>query len=318
MKVSNKVVGPSLALFAVAAGAAVFAAGNARGAPSLGQILKFDQQPLNNVNINGAVYNGHDEASWASINTASGGYSGPGVADDFADLYNTPVVRISWWGSYSAPSGTVITPVPNFLISFEADVPVSPNNPFSHPGSPLLVQTLTRDTSGGLPPADQFTEQSVSGASNLYFYNGELSIPFPEQANTVYWLKIAALLPSPSPSVTWGWHNRDYTTQDTLASTPPAVTPGEHNANTAAFPVWSFQDDAVTSALNYFPANGVVDETNFKPLFYQDTVDGPTGISSFSEDMAYQLYTTPEPATLGLVVVGGLGLLLKRKQTRSA
>ncbi len=316
MKVSNTLVGQSLALFAVAAGAAMFAAGNARGDPYPWQILKFDQQPLNNVNINGAVYNGTDEPSWAILNTA-GSYSGPGVADDFADLYNTPVVHISWWGSYLTPTGAVPTLVPNFQVTFESDVPVSSNNPFSHPGSVLLTQTLTRaTTAAGPPPADQFTEQAVTSASNLFLYNGELSIPFPETANTVYWLKIVALLP-PNTTSQWGWHNRNYTLQDTLASTPPAVTPGEHNAGTAASPVWSFQDDAVTSSFNYFPANGVVSETDYKPLFYHDGVDGPTGISSFSEDMAYQLYT-PEPASLALLAAGGLGLLLKRKRMRFA
>jgi hypothetical protein len=318
MKVyGKKMVGPSLALFAVAAGAAMFAAGNARGDPYPWQILKFDQQPLNNVNIGGAVYNGTDEASWASLNS-SGGFSGPGVADDFADLYNTPVVHVSWWGSYLSTT-TAPTPVPSFQLTFESDVPASPTNSFSHPGSVLLTQTLTRSTSTGfLPPPDQFTEQLVTGTSNLYKYNGELSIPFPEQANTVYWLKIVALL-NPNSTSTWGWHNRNYTLQDTLASTPPAVSPGEYNAApaTSPFPVWSFQDDAVTSAFSYFPANGVVEESSFTPLFYHDTVDGPTGISSFSEDMAYQLYT-PEPATLGLLAAGGLGLLLKRKRMRSA
>ncbi len=319
MKVSNTLVGQSLALFAVAAGAAMFAAGNARGDPYPGQILKFDQEPLNNVNINGAVYNGTDEASWATSSTSTGGYSGPGVADDFADLYNTPVVHISWWGSYlPTPVVPPVTPVSQFLISFESDVPASPTGGFSHPGSPLLVQTLTRaTTSVGPPPPDQFTEQAVSGASNLYFYNGELSIPFQEKANTVYWLKIVALL-GPSDTSQWGWHNRDYTTQDLLASTPPAVVPGERNVNTAASPVWSFQDDAVTSSFNYFPTNGVVEETNFSPLFYHDNADGPTGISSFSEDMAYRLYTTPEPDSLALLAAGGLGLLLKRKRMRFA
>ena len=56
----------------------------------------------------------------------------------------------------------------------------------------------------------------------------------------MYWLKIVALVdvppgcPFPDPDQPptfvprWGWHNRDYTIMDPLASTPPAVVPGEH------------------------------------------------------------------------------------------
>ena len=37
-------------------------------APGTG-IIKFSQEPLNNVAINGAIYNGHDESSYATLGT---------------------------------------------------------------------------------------------------------------------------------------------------------------------------------------------------------------------------------------------------------
>ena len=65
----------------------------------------------------------------------------------------------------------------------------------------------------------------------LYEYNAELKIPFNQVADTVYWLKIAALVDplvdaDPGTRIEWGWHNRDWTLTDLLASPVPA--PGEH------------------------------------------------------------------------------------------
>ena len=100
------------------------------------------------------------------------------------------------------------------------------------------------------PPAPStFTEKLIRGpdpilGESLYEYNAELRMgkEFNEVKDTVYWLKIVALvdLPvvgfagfdpynpqnfTPFPVTQWGWHNRDYTIQDTLAS--PNVAPGE-------------------------------------------------------------------------------------------
>src|SRR5439155_24180976 len=95
------------------------------------------------------------------------------------------------------------------------------------------------------------TETLINGnvPEHLYQYNAELNLgqSFPEKQDTVYWLKIVAL--TQDTSLTWGWHNRDYTTQDLLASTSPAVIPGENNIGNAASPIWHFQDDAVRGGM---------------------------------------------------------------------
>src|SRR6478672_6317506 len=117
----------------------VFLRAVASADPLPGERLKFRQWPLNNgllpepVNAAGAPFPGHDELSTAIPVDGANFYSGTYMADDFADKFNSPVVHVRWWGSYlnqSLPTNAV--GVRRFLISFENDVPVGPNNPFSH------------------------------------------------------------------------------------------------------------------------------------------------------------------------------------------
>jgi hypothetical protein len=246
------------------------------------------------------------------------------MADDFADKFSQPVVHVSWWGSYMNQTGTLPNRVQRFLISFETDVPSTGTGSFSRPGVPLLSQVVTK---GPLAPlSGTFTEtvQSPGGAplnEDLYKYNAELRLPFPEIADTVYWLKIVALVnPAVEGPIQWGWHDRDYTQFDPLASSPPIVNPGERNLGTATFPVWHFQDDAVSGNVVGLldPNQNVVqlDQSGYLPQNYLDNLDGPTGISQFSKDLAFELYTVPEPATAGtaLMAIGTTTLLRRRRR----
>jgi len=321
-------------------------------------ILKFSQRPMNGTTIvspdgNVGVYWGHDELSTAySAVTAAGRtpYRGTFMADDFADEFTSPVVHVKWWGSYLNNFTTPNIPVDKFLISFESDVPdPSPTNPddFSHPGDPLLNQIVTRVPIGGLTPGSgTYTEKEISPGGlplneRLYEYNAELHLDkeFFQKADTVYWLKIVALvdlppgLPWPDPSQPptiaprWGWHNRDYTIQDTLASTPPAVDPGERQVGTigppvGGVPIWHFQDDAVTGRvlINPFVPGGDimprVEQDSFRPTRYRAGADGPPIIADFSKDLAFELYTVPEPAAGALMLVGLASTLLIHRRGR--
>lgn len=318
-------------------------------------LLKFTQKPMIATAIpdnNGAVgiYQGHDELSTAYGFTQQPGaippvYQGKFMADDFADNLTSPVVHVKWWGSYKNDYIDPQMPVNKFLISFESDVPQGPNTPFSHPGSPLLNQVVTR---GALAPGSgTFTEKVIRGPDpllneSLYEYNAELhlNLDFPEKKDTVYWLKIVAMvdvLPgfqfppgnpnaSPIPVTQWGWHNRDYTLQDPLAS--PNVAPGETIVGQvgAGTPVWHFQDDSVAGDVRILPTttgylSPQIDQQNMLPQKYVDFADGPGGgtaafppISTFSKDLAFELYTTvPEPTGMALLAIGGLGIALRRK-----
>jgi hypothetical protein len=320
--------------------------------PLPGEILKFQQLPLNNgapvlnpvppvVGTNPtsslALFPGHDETSTAYVTAVDPGtglpdaWTGTYMADDFADKFNTPVVHVRWWGSYANNFlGANNQGVQRFLISFESDVPGTTAP--SHPGSPLLNQFVTKGVLA--PSSGTFTENLISPASAinplaLYQYNADLKLPFSEQPNTVYWLKIVALAPNDSAgaNISWGWHDRDWSIPDVLASMPPLVSPGEGvigfvpnpvNPGTT-LPVNHFQDDAVQGAVSILSsssANSItVQQTGFTPQHYIDGVDGPVGISQFSKDLAFELYTVPEPS--GLVLLGlGAGLLAARKWLR--
>ncbi len=312
--------------------------------PLPGQILKFQQLPLDGATITNpdgttAVYWGHDELSTAYGTYSAGGplvgYQGNFMADDFADRLDTPVVHVRWWGSYLQQDPT--QPVNEFLIAFESDIP-DPDGPtgpeYSRPGAPLLTQIVKRVAAGPTPPGS-FEEKLVSSGNpgqseDLYEYNAELNLgkEFFQKPDTVYWLKIVALVDGgpnvdPASATQWGWHNRDYTVMDPLASVPPTVVPGEHNPPPGVvpgtnIPVWHFQDDAVTGVLGITlnpnaPLMPDIQQDVLGPTRYVDLLDGPDGISQYSKDLAFELYTVPEPTTVALL---GLGLLCLGKRRR--
>lgn len=321
-------------------------------------LLKFDQQPMLATKIpdpNGTVqtYFGHDELStvYGFPSTAGANittYDGRFMADDFADNFNTPVLHVKWWGSYLGNVNNPNAPVNKFLISFESDQPSTSVPPtFSTPGQPLLNQVLNR-TGGPLTPGSgTFTEKLVQaatpGSDAVYEYNGELDIKnaFPEAAGKVYWLKIAAMVDvpggiqfppanPPAAATKWGWHNRDYTIKDTLAS--PVPSPGETQIGVIGgnnTPVYHFQDDAVTGDLHVDVSpplgtalNPFIHQAGYLPTFYVDGADGPgtaaaPGISHFSKDLAFQLFTqVPEPGACRLFLTGCVGIATLRRRFR--
>jgi hypothetical protein len=313
-------------------------------------VLKFSQRPMDAtpiVNDAGGttLYWGHDELSTAyssGVTAQPRIYQGTFMADDFADKFSSPVVHVKWWGSYLNNFQTQDYPVDKFLISFESDVPQSPNNPFSHPGEPLLNQIVRRVPVGSLAPGSgTYTEKPISPGGfplfeTLYEYNAELHLgkEFFQQPNTVYWLKIVALVdlpagvpvePPPTFAPRWGWHNRDYTIFDPLASTPPAVIPGEHLSGMIGpaplgTPIWHFQDDAVTGRIFVDTAGPmgeimpVIDQAEYAPTRYLPIADGPEIIGQYSKDLAFELYTVPEPGTCLLLVTGLAGVFMLRRR----
>lgn len=323
-------------------------------------VPKFSQKPMiatTMLNDNGTVdtFYGHDQLSTAygfeqQPNNTISIYQGRFMADDFADKLSTPVVHVKWWGSYF---GDIINlPVNKFLISFEADVPQSSTNPFSRPGQPLLNQIVTL---GPLSPGSgTYTEKVIRGPDpilneSLYEYNAELNFgkEFNQLPDTVYWLKITALIDvpttiqfdpyNPPAGITrWGWHNRDYTIQNTLASNNiagPPFPPGENIVGQVGpaiqpAPVWHFQDDAVRGDIRILPSavgfsSPLVFQPpqNMQPTNYLDLVDGPgltpngVNIGSFSKDLAFELYTTvPEPTSCLLLACGLTSTLFRRSR----
>jgi len=330
-----------------AACAAMFAA-SAKADPLPGQTLKFDQEPMRNTNVAGQIYFGHDELSTAYGVPSTAGpptnYRGTFMADDFADKFTTPVVHVTWWGSYIDNSNAAFPPQPHvqkFLIAWETDVPQVPGTTFSHPGTVIQSEVVTL---GALTPGT-FTETLDRPADpvlheELYKYNAQLALPFAQAPDTVYWLKIAALVDVPQPvtvppqpgTTQWGWHNRDYTINDLQASTPPNVSPGEHVDGLVPgtnVPIYHFQDDAVSGILDYTPvspAGPIINQFQMTPanyVFVNSTgvgpLDGPAGIEQHSKDLAFRLYTAvPEPASCLLMAIGLVGASAFRRRSSAA
>ncbi len=336
----------SLTLAAAACAAAIFAV-SAQADPLAGQVLKFDQEPMIATPLVGHIYFGHDELSTAyGVGNAANpplNYQGRFMADDFADKFSTPVVHLTWWGSYMNATAAPQPPVQKFLIAFETDVPQNPGVTFSHPGSVIQYEVVTPGT---LTPGT-FTETLERGpdpvlGEALYRYNAERKFPFAQQPDTVYWLKIAALVDVPQPVVVpvppgttqWGWHNRDYTINDPLASTSPAVSPGEFIDGTIPgtnIPIWHFQDDSVQGDLRFTPgapAGQQIIQLAMQPQNYVfvnsagvGPIDGPQGIELKSKDLAFRLYTTtivPEPTACVLMAIGLAGVFATVRRSRTA
>ncbi len=290
----------------------------ASAAPLPGEVLKFQQLPLGGLLTNPASqFPGHDELSTAYPSTAAAGYSGTFAADDFSDNVTSPIVDVGWWGSY-IPNGAIQTPIQQFLISFETNVPANSLSGFSQPGRSLSSQVVNL---GPLAPGSgTFTETPVPSLpgpdGQLYQYNAELALPFPEQAGTVYWLKIVALA-AQGQNIQWGWHNRDYTIPDPYAAAPGDSILGVNDINQ---PVYHYLDDAVTGNITYLPAPPPsLIETNITPLLYSTNpaIDGfgATGVVPPSEDLAFTLSYVPEPAMLPVL---GMGFFLARRNRRRA
>lgn len=328
-------------------------------------LTKFSQKPMNAtsiVNTTGtvSVYGGHDELSTAyGIGTAAQppvDYQGRFMADDFADNLSSPIVHVKWWGSYHQDVINPNMPVNRFLISFENDVPAGPAPSFSRPTDVGNFNQTVLRSNVLTPGSGTFTEKVIRGkdpvvGESLYEYNAELNLgkSFAELKDTVYWLKIVAMVDipaafpqpfsvvNPPPNATqWGWHNRDYTIQNLLAS--PNVTPGEQQVGTVpgGAPIWHFQDDAVTGDVRILPnsaAGGLLmplvfqPDVNMQPTNYLNLADGPgpipgtnwPGIGTFSKDLAFEIYTVvPEPATAGLMGVALAAIGLRRKRARVA
>jgi len=339
----------SLTLAVAVCAAAIFATPS-QADPLPGQVLKFNQSPMIATPVAGQIYFGHDELSTAYGvgNTANPplNYQGTFMADDFADKFTTPVVHLTWWGSYLNNNNAAFPPQPpvqKFLIAFETDVPQSPGS-FSHPGSVIQYEVVTPGT---LTPGT-FTETQVRGpdpvlGEALYKYNAQLTLPFAQAPDTVYWLKIAALVDVPNPVVVplppgttqWGWHNRDYTINDPQASVAPLVAPGEAIDGLVPgtnIPIWHFQDDAVQGDLRFTPGappSQQIVQLNMQPANYQflnsagvGPIDGPVGIELHSKDLAFRLYTNgpivPEPTSCVLMAIGLAGVFATGRRSRTA
>ena len=134
------------------------------------------------------------------------------MADDWLCNATGTVTDIHWWGSYwapypaepysdysdsrpNAPAGGIT----GFNITIWADVPVGPNNPYSHPAPapPIKAITVTGNANETPTPAFKVTDPSGFLTHDVYKYDIDLSDDdqFDQVQGTIYWLSIQAILP---------------------------------------------------------------------------------------------------------------------------
>lgn len=172
------------------------------------------------------------------------------LADDFRCLQSGPITDIHIWGSWLnnvLPTNTAGVPDPGavvFKLSFHSDVPVGPNNPFSHPGDQLWSTILQpgqfRVNPNVITAPEQFYDpnlRSIIGTDSLvYQYNFEnFADPFKQELGTIYWLDVQTLVLNTvgTAPATFGWKtsrfedrfNDDAVFADTAGFAGPLLTP---------------------------------------------------------------------------------------------
>lgn len=162
-------------------------------------VLKWSQPPANWTPPD--AFNGWNEPSI---------YGGPQIAaDDWVCQTDQPVTDIHWWGSYvgwgqiEPPAGALVP----FNIAIWTDVPVGPNDPYSHPGQVIWQTTCTNYTwefvgwdfdprNPNAPPEACFKFTQILDPSQWFYQQ-----PGPN----IYWLSIAAQAPAGQTEYPFGW-----------------------------------------------------------------------------------------------------------------
>ena len=207
------------------------------------------------------------------------------AADDWKCPNGLPVTDVHWWGSYIGGEPDPTHPgAEAFEISIHGNIPAGQElGHASHPDPNALFYLIAAPV--GIPGGVQENFFDVGGGTrdphDIYQYNYTLPAPFPQEEGVIYWMNIVAILPD--NGLTWGWHT---------GLRPPFIP-----------------DDGLDAAVNIYDyqPNGWYSE--WGSLYDQQ---GPV-------QLAFELTTVPEPATLTVVGTAGVLLagLVRRKRMSS-
>jgi hypothetical protein len=242
------------------------------------------------------------------------------IADDFRDEFSTPVRTVKWWGSYF-PQPTVfqqtaggLIPVPpgpgvedGFVISFFGDLPAGPSptnpDPFSKPDGLLGTYVLPIDrvhiTPTGLLGWDMqpiYEYEANLMDAHLDHALSPIADPmgFNQRPGDIYWISILAEV---------GHRLR----LETIPGTTEQVWISEDTGKIAENHFWGWHtspihfNDVATMGHLFMPGNDW-QYGQWMPIQPQHGLF----------DMAFQLKTIPEPATLLLVALGAVVLGVRR------
>ena len=163
------------------------------------------------------------------------------LADDFVCTNTGPISDIHLWGSWL--SDNYLTNTITFWLGIYDDVPTSPGNTFSHPGTNLLWQQWFApgqyaETIWTANASEQFLDPGQTNIlgtdSEVWYYCFYPTNAFQQtgtpQTNKTYWLAAYAQLPAGIPQI-YGWKTTTNVLHDTSVhafwpGTPPTANPG--------------------------------------------------------------------------------------------
>ena len=220
--------------------------------------------------------NGHSIVSHHNITTLLSTIVPSVAADDWRCLDGRPVTDFHWWGSYEAGSPGALGA---FRLLIQADIPADDCHP-SHPGE------LRWSGGGTMTQVEEVFFGTHADGTEVYQYNLVIDDPqdwfYPER-NEIYWLSITALsfdlTTDPEDTVVWAWRT--------------ALRPTPENGL-----------DASVRMINHNYATG---EYEYWGSLYDE---------GCNIQMAFELSTVPEPASIALVgtaALVALGVVRRRK-----
>ncbi|MCC6679569.1 MAG: PEP-CTERM sorting domain-containing protein [Phycisphaeraceae bacterium] len=226
------------------------------------------------------------------------------LADDFLCTETGPITDIHVWGSWlndvNPQFGAAGVIGKNFQLAIYSDVPAVPGGPYSHPGDLLWSTTMIARERLYAPATEEFfdpNQNQIIGADTAawqYNFFIDPSEAFVQEAGKIYWLGVAL-----SADV-----NGDGVVDLLDMSLMAQYAPWAYGWKTSRD---KFNDDAVWVDYDWF-GSGTPTGVPTDPLAWHELIHPFTGESL---DLAFVI-TTPEPASLALLALGGV-ILLKRR-----
>jgi hypothetical protein len=236
------------------------------------------------------------------------------IADDFRDPFNTPVLTVRWWGSYVGPTFGPGTPGPvpifgpgsedGYLISFFKDIPAdTPGGvPYSRPGELLGSYAVSFDKVWVEPTNYIGWDQHPIWEYKANLMDAHLDHPstyagpmgFNQKAGEIYWISIVAEVGHKLELVT------DATGAVRWVESPTGKFAQPNQQNPEGH-YWGWH----TSPIHF---NDVATMGHLAMPGMQWEYFGWQPIQPRHElfDMAFELYTVPEPIGASLMAAGML------------
>ncbi len=178
--------------------------------------LKWEQPPIEWDPLSKTpTFCGWDELSYSEEIPGATESSAVQPADDFRCLGAMPVTSVHWWGSYQNWTSTNLPAVgPDaWRITFSADIPADPNNPFSRPGTQLWQFEVPPDrVRAEWAGIDRFIDNQPSESCFKYSLSLRPAEVFwqSQYGGDIFWISITAVYRTHRADPAWGWKTRPW------------------------------------------------------------------------------------------------------------